>query len=74
MMTIAWRRLADVPSDDVYQAPEGASEGWVPSPFPRRPFVAFAHDGGLDWIRGNYAAAAAGDPTGIAQSCRANAP
>jgi hypothetical protein len=61
-------------ANNVYEAPEGAAEGWVPSPFPSRPFVAFAHDGGLDWIRGNYAAAAAGDPTGIGQSCRANAP
>jgi hypothetical protein len=59
---------------NVFEAPEGASEGWVPTPFPTVPFVAFAHDGGLDWIRGNYAAAAAGDPTGIAQSCRANSP
>ena len=57
---------------NVYQAPEGASEGWVPSPFPSQPFVAFAHDGGLDWIRNNYVQAAAGHPRGLEQSCRAN--
>jgi hypothetical protein len=34
----------------------------------------FAHDGGLDSIRANYAAAAAGHPRGLAQSCYANAP
>jgi hypothetical protein len=57
----------------VYEAPEGAPEGWTPTPFPQQPFAVFAHDGGLDWIKENYAAAAAGDATGIAQSCRANA-
>jgi hypothetical protein len=61
-------------ANNVFQAPQGASEGWAPTPFPSVPFVAFADDGGLDWIRGNYEAAAAGDPTGIAQSCRANSP
>lgn len=61
-------------ANNVYQAPEGASEGWVPSPFPSQPFVAFAHDGGLDWIRQNYMLAAAGHPARLAQSCRANAP
>jgi hypothetical protein len=61
-------------ANNVFEAPEGAPEDWVPTPFPSGPFAVFAHDGGLDWIRGNYAAAAAGDPTGITQSCRANAP
>jgi hypothetical protein len=58
--------------NNVYQAPEGASEGWVPTPFPPQPFVAFAHDSGLDWIRNNYVQAAAGHPRGLKQSCRAN--
>ena len=61
-------------ANNVYQAPEGASEGWVPSPLPSQPFVAFAPDGGLDWIRQNYVLAAAGHPARLAQSCRANAP
>jgi hypothetical protein len=60
-------------ANNVFEAPAGSPEGWVPSPFPNVPFVAFAHDGGLDWIRGNYERAAAGHPAGIAQSCRANA-
>jgi hypothetical protein len=61
-------------ANNVFEAPEGAWEDWVPTPFPSVPFAVFAHDGGLDSIRGTYAAAAAGDPTGIAQSCRANSP
>ena len=59
-------------ANHVYQAPEGASESWTPTPFPPQPFVAFAHDGGLDWIRNNYVRAAAGHPRGLEQSCRAN--
>jgi hypothetical protein len=59
-------------ANHVYQAPEGASESWTPTPFPPQPFVAFAHDGGLDWIRNNYVRAAAGRPRGLEQSCRAN--
>jgi hypothetical protein len=58
---------------NVFEAPAGAPEDWVPSPLPSVPFATFAHDGGLDYIRRTYARAAAGDPTGIAQSCRANA-
>ena len=58
---------------NVFEAPAGSPEGWVPTPFPTVPFVAFAHDGGLDWIRGSYERAAAGHPARLAQSCRANA-
>jgi hypothetical protein len=57
----------------VFEAPAGAPEDWVPSPFPTVPFATFAHDGGLDWIRGIYERAAAGHPHGLAQSCLANA-
>jgi hypothetical protein len=60
-------------ANNVFEAPAGAPEDWVPSPFPTRPFATFAHDGGLDWIRGIYERAAAGHPRGLAQSCRANA-
>ena len=58
---------------NVIEAPAGASEDWVPSPFPSVPFAKWAHDGGLDWVRQNYALAAAGHPARLAQSCRANA-
>lgn len=40
----------------------------------KRSYDAFAHDGGLDWIRASYAAAAAGHSRNLIQSCRANAP
>jgi hypothetical protein len=59
---------------NTYEAPAGAPEDWTPSPLPTRPFMVYAHDGGLDWIRAGYRLAAAGDPTRIAQSCRANVP
>ena len=58
---------------NVVVAPEGAPEDWAPSPLPKVPTATFSHDGGLAWTRRNYTRAAAGDPTGIAQSCRANA-
>jgi hypothetical protein len=59
---------------NTYEAPAGAPEGWTPTPLPTQPFMVFAHDGGLDWIRAGYRLAAAGDATRIAQSCRANVP
>jgi hypothetical protein len=61
-------------ANNVLEAPAGAWEDWVPSPFPSVPFARFSHDGGLDWIRRIYDQAAAGHPRGLAQSCRANAP
>jgi hypothetical protein len=60
-------------ANNVFRAPEGAPEEWVPSPFPSVAFVTFSHNGGLDWIRQSYARAAAGHPRELAQSCRANA-
>jgi hypothetical protein len=59
---------------NTYEAPAGAPEDWTPSPLPTQPFMVYAHDGGLDWIRAGYRMAAAGDATRIAQSCRANVP
>ena len=59
---------------NILEAPAGASENYTPPNPPHVPFVVFAHDGGLDSIRANYAAAAAGHPRGLAQSCYANAP
>jgi hypothetical protein len=59
---------------NIFEAPAGASENYaLPNP-PTVPYVVFAHDGGLGWIKANYAAAAAGHPRGIEESCHANAP
>jgi hypothetical protein len=60
-------------ANNVYEAPEGAPEGWTPTPFPSGPFAVFANDGGLESVRRNYVQAAAGHPKGLEQSCRANA-
>ena len=68
----AQSQLDTLLANHVYEAPAGAPEGWVPSPFPQQPFAVFAHDGGLQWIRENYDLAAAGHPARLAQSCRAN--
>jgi hypothetical protein len=68
----AHAQLDKLLANNVLEAPAGASENWTPTPLPTHPFVAFAHDGGLDWIRNNYVQAAAGHPAGLAQSCRAN--
>ena len=59
---------------NILEAPAGASENYTPPNPPKVPYVVFAHDGGLDSIRANYAAAAAGHPRGLAQSCYANSP
>jgi hypothetical protein len=61
-------------AQNVVVAPVGAPEGWTPTPPPTHPFVVFAHDGGLNWVRASYAEAAAGDDRNLSQSCRANAP
>ena len=61
-------------ANNIREAPAGASENWSPLVPPKVPYAVFAHDGGLDQIRANYAAAAAGHPRGLAQSCYANAP
>lgn len=59
---------------NMLEAPAGASENYrLPDP-PDVPYVVFAHDGGLETIKANYAAAAAGHPRGLEQSCYANAP
>jgi hypothetical protein len=61
-------------ANNVIEAPAGASEDWTPASPPAVPYTKFAHDGGLDWIRASYAAAAAGHSRNLIQSCRANAP
>jgi hypothetical protein len=69
----AHAELNHILATNVFVAPEGAPEDWVPSPFPTVPFSTWAHDGGLEWIRGIYERAAAGHARGLAQSCFANA-
>lgn len=59
---------------NTFEAPEGAPEDWTPTPLPTRPFMVYAHDGGLERTRAGYRLAAAGDATRIAQNCRANIP
>jgi hypothetical protein len=66
--------LDNLLANNILEAPAGASENYTPQNPPKVPYAVFAHDGGLDSIRANYAAAAAGHPRGIAQSCYANAP
>jgi hypothetical protein len=70
----AHEELKALLANNILEAPAGAPEGYVPDPVPDVPFIVFAHDGGLAWVRGNYRKAAAGDITNLAQSCAANAP
>ena len=66
--------LDNLLAHNVLEAPPGAPEDWRPAFPPTVPYVVYAHDGGLSWIRSSYAAAAAGHPRNLAQSCHANAP
>jgi hypothetical protein len=66
--------LDNLLANNVLEAPAGASENWMPTPLPTHPFVAFAHDGGLQWIKNTYKQAAAGNPSNLISSCKANAP
>jgi hypothetical protein len=59
---------------NILVAPLGAPEDWTPTPPPTVPFVVFANDGGLEWVKAMYKQAAAGDARNLAQSCRVNAP
>jgi len=72
--TRAHRELQSLLDNNILEAPPGAPEDWLPANPPKAPWVAFAHDGGLSWIRQNYTLAAAGHPRRLEQSCRANAP
>jgi hypothetical protein len=68
------RELDALMAHNVLEAPVGAPENYTPPNPPAVPYVVFAHDGGLDWIREGYAMAAAGNPQRISASCRANKP
>jgi hypothetical protein len=66
--------LDNLLAHNIIEAPAGVDENWMPANRSNVPLAVFAHDGGLDSIRTNYTAAAAGHPRGLAQSCYANAP
>ena len=68
----AHRELQSLLDHNILEAPAGAPEDWLPANPPKVPWVAFAHDGGLQWIRRNYVLAASGHPQRLEQSCRAN--
>jgi hypothetical protein len=64
--------LAGLLQNNVLEAPKGAPENYTPPNPPSVPYAVFAHDGGLDYIRGMYRDAASGDAKSLAQSCKAN--
>jgi hypothetical protein len=64
--------LADIVRHHIVVAPAGSPENVAPPAGTRPPFEIYASDGGLGYVKRAYARAAAGDPSGIAQSCRAN--
>src|SRR5262245_201016 len=66
--------LDNLLAHNILEAPAGAPENWTPAISSEVPVAVFAHDGGLDSIRSSYAAAAAGHPRSLNQSCFANAP
>jgi hypothetical protein len=70
----AHRELDALVANNILVAPAGAPEDYTPPNPPKVPYAVFADDGGFEWIRQNYALAAAGHPQRLTQSCRANAP
>jgi hypothetical protein len=68
----AHAQLEKLVANNIVVAPNGAPEDWAPSPEPNLPYAIWAHDGGLQYIEAGYAAAAAGKPHRLIQSCRAN--
>jgi hypothetical protein len=64
--------LTDLVRHHMVVAPPGSPENVAPPAGTRPPFMIYASDGGLGYVKHTYALAAAGDPSGVAQSCRAN--
>jgi hypothetical protein len=64
--------LTDIVRHHVVVAPPGSPENVAPPAGTKPPFAIYASDGGIRYVKHNYALAAAGDPSGVAQSCRAN--
>jgi hypothetical protein len=65
--------LDDLMAKNSVVAPAGASENWSP-PATGTPTQVFADDGGFQYKQRIYAAAAAGNPQLLEQSCRTNGP
>jgi hypothetical protein len=65
--------LGDLMAKNSVVAPAGASENWSP-PATGTPTQVFADDGGFQYKQRMYAAAAAGNPQLLEQSCRVNGP
>jgi hypothetical protein len=72
--TEAQAELSSLLEHNVIEAPAGAPENWTPPDPLAVPFVVFAHDGGLAWVRRAWADAAAGHPRNLVDRCRANRP
>jgi len=68
----AHAELEKLLANNMIVAPTGAPEDWAPSPEPKVPYAIWANDGGLQYVRAAYSAAAAGKPKQLIQSCRAN--
>ena len=66
--------LDDLMTNHIVIAPAGAPEDYTPPQSSRTPTLAFADDGGYRYKQRMYAAAAAGEPKLLEQSCRANGP
>ena len=68
----AHAELEQLVAKNILVAPRDAPEDWAPSPAPSVPYAIWADDGGLQYVKAGYAAAAAGKPARLIQSCRAN--
>ena len=66
--------LDDLMANHIVIAPAGAPEDYTPPQSSRTPTLAFADDGGYQYKQRMYAAAAAGHPQLLEQSCRNNGP
>jgi hypothetical protein len=64
--------LTDIVRHHIVVAPAGSPENVAPPAGTKPPFAIYASDGGIRYVKHTYALAAAGNPSGVAQSCRAN--
>jgi hypothetical protein len=70
----AHAQLTSLLAHNTIVAPANASENWSPPHSRSVPFQVYADDGGFQYLQATYAAAVAGHPSRLIQSCRANAP
>jgi hypothetical protein len=70
----AHARLESLLDHNTIVAPANASENWSPPHESGVPIQVYTDDGGIRYVRAMYAAAAAGRPARLIQSCRANPP